>query len=596
MSHIKLKSVIPVALIAIVISSVFISFYQSCLERNVPIAYEGDAFSVLTTIQGYAEGDTNPVTPRFLSRLNAPSVGSWSDYPQEKMVFWPAGWFVPAFGLGRGSTLYVLFLQVLAGLAFYFSGKALVRSEGREIWIVAGAILFGLAPYAFLRNLQHLALTAYWPVPLLVVTLVWYGWPERVKWNARVGTVFACVAAFLGGSYNPYYLGPFLVLLTLLGLGALAQRSWMRFGIFAAILGSAIFGFLLQNIDTFIQLAQSGKNPAAVSRELWWMAKFSLYLPDLFFPRAHMNEWVGKLSWSLYHSRVPQQLWGESQTAYIGLVAGGGLIDLLASGVIMVCARKYEAVSPFFWLSSGVILFSVAGGVNYLLGSFGFLLLRAANRSSIILACMALYFLCENAPARIGKYWKILLSIGLVAVGIWDQLPRYPKWEEDVRDRAWKDYERDREFFPALEAALPKGAMVFEFPIKDYPEMGPIREMGDYEHFRPILHSTDLRVSYGTIKGRGDTVWQKALASISPEEIRATLERYGFAAILINRKAYEDSGTGLLTGLETAGAKPLMENQDFFVLGLQPNPNPMLPEIVKPVRKKHKNHRESEIK
>ena len=165
-----------------------------------------------------------------------------------------------------------------------------------------------------------------------------------------------------------------------------------------------------------------------------------------------------------------------------------------------------------------------------------------------------------------------------------------------MRERAWKDYERDREFFPALEAALPKGAMVFEFPIKDYPEMGPIREMGDYEHFRPILHSTDLRVSYGTIKGRGDTVWQKALASISPEEIRATLERYGFAAILINRKAYEDSGTGLLTGLETAGAKPLMENQDFFVLGLQPNPNPMLPEIVKPVRKKHKNHRESEIK
>jgi hypothetical protein len=564
-----IKNTIYSALIALVISAVFISFYQSCLERNVPIAYEGDAFSVLTTIQGYAEGDTNPVTPRFLSRLNAPSVGSWSDYPQEKMVFWPAGWFVSAFGLARGSTFYVLFLQVLAGLAFYFSGKALVRSEGREIWIVAGAILFGLAPYAFLRNLQHLALTAYWPVPLLVVTLVWYGWQERVKWNARVGTVFACVAAFLGGSYNPYYLGPFLVLLTLLGLGALAQRSWMRFGIFAAILGSAIFGFLLQNIDTFIQLAQSGKNPAAVSRELWWMAKFSLYLPDLFFPRAHMNEWVSKLSWSLYHSRVPQQLWGESQTAYIGLVAGGGLIALLASGVIMVCARKYEAVSPFFWLSSGVILFSVAGGVNYLLGSFGFLLLRAANRSSIILACMALYFLCENAPARIGKYWKILLSIGLVAVGIWDQLPRYPKWEEDVRQRAWKDYELDREFFPTLEASLPKGAMVFEFPIKDYPEMGPIREMGDYEHFRPILHTQDLRVSYGTIKGRGDTDWQKALAGQSPAEIVSALESKGFSAILINRKAYEDLGKTLEAALLVNGAVSLIENQDFAVLRLQ---------------------------
>jgi hypothetical protein len=262
----------------------------------------------------------------------------------------------------------------------------------------------------------------------------------------------------------------------------------------------------------------------------------------------------------------------------------------------MVCARKYEAVSPFFWLSSGVILFSVAGGVNYLLGSFGFLLLRAANRSSIILACMALYFLCEHGPARIGKGWKIFLAALLVAVGIWDQLPRYPKWEEDVRQTAWKDYERDREFFPALEALLPKGAMVFEFPVKDYPEMGPIREMGDYEHFRPILHTQDLRVSYGTIKGRRDTDWQKALSSKTPEEIRATLERYGFAAILINRKAYEDGGIGLLTGLETAGAKPLMKNQDFFVLGLQPNSNPALPEIVKPVRKKQKNFKESEIK
>jgi hypothetical protein len=78
------------------------------------------------------------------------------------------------------------------------------------------------------------------------------------------------------------------------------------------------------------------------------------------------------------------------------------------------------------------------------------------------------------------------------------------------------------------------------------------------------------------------------MTSKTPEEIRATLERYGFAAILINRKAYEDSGSGLLTGLETAGAKPLMENQDFYVLGLLPNPNPVLPAIVKPVRKKPK--------
>ena len=575
----KIKISLSAGLIALAISAVFFLFYRGCFERNLPIAYEGDAFSVLTTIQGYAEEDTNPVTPRFLSRLNAPFKGAWSDFPQEKFVFWPAGFFVAWLGVALGSTVYVLILQILAGLAVYFAGKFLLRSEGREVWLVAGAVLFGLAPYAFLRNLQHLALTAYWPVPLLIVTLIWLGWPERTRFSLRGGLIFSCLAAFIGGNFNPYYIGPFLVLLSLLALGALVQKKWLWLGVFAMVFASAVFGFLLQNIDTFIHLAQSGKNPEAVSRNLWWMAKFSLYLPDLFFPRAHMGEWVSKVSWSLYQGRVPEQLWGESQTAYMGLVAGGGLLALLASGVILICARKYEAVSPFFWLSSGVILFSVAGGVNYLLGSFGFLLLRAANRSSIILACMALYFLCEYGPARIGKGGKIFLAILFVAVGIWDQLPKYPKWEEEVRQRAWNDFERDRGFFSELEKTLPKGAMVFEFPVKDYPEMGPIREMGDYEHFRPVLHSQDLRVSYGTIKGRGDTVWQKGLSGKSPSEVRSILEKHGFSAILINRKAYEDQGSALENGFLAAGVERLMENSDFIVLKIEPIANPELPVI-----------------
>ena len=54
----------------------------------------------------------------------------------------------------------------------------------------------------------------------------------------------------------------------------------------------------------------------------------------------------------------------------------------------------------------------------------------------------------------------------LVAVSVWYQLPKYPKWEEDVRQRAWNDFERDRGFFAELESTLPKGAMVFEFPEK----------------------------------------------------------------------------------------------------------------------------------
>ena len=101
----KIKISLSAGLIALAISAVFFLFYRGCFERNLPIAYEGDAFSVLTTIQGYAEEDTNPVTPRFLSRLNAPFKGAWSDFPQEKFVFWPAGFFVAWLGVALGSTV-----------------------------------------------------------------------------------------------------------------------------------------------------------------------------------------------------------------------------------------------------------------------------------------------------------------------------------------------------------------------------------------------------------------------------------------------------------------------------------------------------------
>ena len=95
----KIKISLSAGLIALAISAVFFLFYRGCFERNVPLSYEGDAFSVMMTIQGYAEGDTNPLTPRFLERLNAPFQGAWSDFPQEKFVFWPAGWLVALFGL-----------------------------------------------------------------------------------------------------------------------------------------------------------------------------------------------------------------------------------------------------------------------------------------------------------------------------------------------------------------------------------------------------------------------------------------------------------------------------------------------------------------
>ncbi len=571
--------IIALPIIVLVIASVFGSFYWGCLKNDLPLSYEGDAFPVMMGIKGYATGESNPFLPRYLHQLNAPFVGAWSDFPREKMIDWPAGILVRFFGIVNGTSLFVLILQIMAGISFYACGRVIIGIREKQDVLASCAILFGLAPYAFLRNLQHLALTAYWHIPLLITILIWFGWRERVFFSRQQGIAFSCASAFLAGNLNPYYLGPFLIILSLLALGKLIERQWNDILLFFAVVASAVAGFLIQNIDTFLYIAQHGKNPAAVSRNLWWMVKFGLYFPDLLIPRAHQNEFINKIAWSLYHGRVPQELWGESQTVYIGIVAGIGFVAMLLLGVAWISARKYEKVSPFFWLGTGIVTFSIAGGLNYLLGAFGFLLLRATARSSIIISCIALYFVCENIPSRIGKKWRISLSVLLVMVGVWDQLPRYPKWEQKIRERAWADYQSDARLFPWLESQLQQGAMVFELPVKDYPEMGPVREMGDYEHLRPVLHTKELRFSYGTIKGRGDTDWQKTVASKTPADMIAELERYGFSAILINRKAYKDTANTLKSSFEMAGATLLCQNADFIIFRLMPSPSPELPLI-----------------
>jgi phosphoglycerol transferase len=98
--------------------------------------------------------------------------------------------------------------------------------------------------------------------------------------------------------------------------------------------------------------------------------------------------------------------------------------------------------------------------------------------------------------------------------------------------------------------------------------MGPVGDMEDYEHLRPVLHTDSLRISYGAVKGRGDTDWQKQCAGNQPLEMVRELQRRGFSAILINRKAYPDKAEDLRRQLEKVPLKTLTKNDDFMVFEL----------------------------
>jgi hypothetical protein len=226
-----------------------------------------------------------------------------------------------------------------------------------------------------------------------------------------------------------------------------------------------------------------------------------------------------------------------------------------------------------------ILAYSVIGGINGVVGLFGIVLFRCSNRYSIAILAIALLFLVRQLTSISRAWrtkWAILLACALVAVGLFDQLP--PRATAAQVSSIREHVISDAKMVADIELQLPAGAMVFELPIMDYPEVPPLHGLADYEQFRPYLHSHHLRFSYGSNKGRYREQWQREAEQMGVPEMVRLLEKYGFSAILINRKGYQDKGKSLLSSLGEAGkSRIITQTPDFVVVALAPSEHPVLP-------------------
>ncbi len=229
-----------------------------------------------------------------------------------------------------------------------------------------------------------------------------------------------------------------------------------------------------------------------------------------------------------------------------------------------------------------IVLYSVVGGWNCLLGMAGLQLFRGTNRFSIWILALVLLFLMQRL-GRIANAWSPLRRAVLVALilglAFVDQVPRIP--QNAILKGTEAVINSDRAFVGKLTQALPAQSMVFQLPVADYPEIPPIEGMADYEHLRPYLFSHGIRYSYGTDKGRETELWQYETGDLKPADMIArSLETLqGFGAIWINRKGYADRGKALIDGLRDAGRGETIENsrEDLLCVFLHPSLHPVLP-------------------
>jgi hypothetical protein len=539
---------------------------------KTPIGYLGDSMVEMAFAKALATDDVEPILPKYPAGLGAPFVANWNDFPtiEEPIYAWQ-GLLVRICGLFAGSNLAVLSAHILAAISFC----AVCRILGyNTIWSVAGGILFGLTPYAFSRYLPHINLTFYWHVPwgLLVA---W--WCATAAVLTRRIAITSIVVAIVHGAHSIYYSNMFCQLLMGAMLASILQRqNWRRIGFPVALCAIVALTVMAMNIDTFYERLVNGPNPLAVVRNYAGLEIYALRPIELLLPAAHrltaLQAWTGRGFYS------QTMIHGETGSPYLGLVS------LITAAWLAITIFKNALHRParLPWHGIGIAwicLFSIIGGINGVAGAFGFYLFRCTNRYSIYILALLLLFAVREL-SRLTRSWRLTavtsLAAAIVAVGIWDQTP--PSMSDSTIRAVHSQTESDRAFVRTLESRLNSGAMVFELPVMPFPESPPIGRMLDYEHLRPYLYSRALRFSYGSEKGREQEEWQNEVLQLGVPMFIQSVERYGFSAVLINKKAYADNGVSLLHDFNAAGRSAILaESEDLVCLSLHPDSHPSLP-------------------
>jgi hypothetical protein len=578
----KLKSDVPrLLLLILLVTALWCRLYHrySLADWKIPTVYSGDAVLVLGWTKASMDGEFAPFGSKMNRHLGAPFVANWNDFPlSEDLLVWWNGLVARVIGLGPALNLSFLSAVVLAAVSFYLVGR---YCRWRWEWCLFGAFAFAFSRYGFYRNIPHIALTHYWPIPICLLVCWWVGSNKGLIFSDRRYPFAAGVAA-VTGLLSVYYTNFFLQLLLLATLVHVARRSpWPKILAPLSVAGVAVVAFSLTSLDTLIYAFQHGVNYRGVARNFVELDYYALHPVELFIPGVH--RWKFLQDWSFHYFTAVAPIHRSNEAVYLGLVGGAGFIAMF-----FVFARDHMRLSgrPTFappWQALWLIAYGMVGGLNIILGLTGFILFRGVNRVSIVLLALSLFFVVRGF-SRLSRSWRPAISLALSAAlmffAVIDQIPRRVRGKDLMEER--KQYLADRDFVAAMEKKFERGSMIFQLPMVEFPERPPVNHMPDYDSLRPYIFSTGLRFSHGTCKGRSWDSWQRDLETLRPPEMIAALESYGFTAICLERKGYADNGAQIIDAFQRAGRGIAFESStnELLCIPLQPAARPLLPPLT----------------
>jgi len=430
---------------------------------------------------------------------------------------------------------------------------------------LCGSLLYTFTFYHFSRGERQFLAAAYYPVPLMVMVILWVCAGRLVGRRRVILSLLVCLlVAATGGVYFSFFAG--FLLLVGGSLTALRRRQSR------ALLAPALLILTLW-VGHLANMSSAAKYSPADAES------YGLKITQLLLPVDRHR--VKQLALVKDEYRW-NPLINENRDATLGLVGGAGFLTLvgwlLYHNLAASLGRPNREPGPLDHLSVlnlAALLLATIGGFGALFNLLVSPQIRAYNRVSVYVAFFSLfavvYLLDRGTRARLtSRRRRVACGLGfalVLTVGLLDQIPRHlPPDYAAVR----AEYRSDAEFVSQVEAAVPPGAKIFQLPAATFPEGGTVNVMGDYDHFRGFLHSKNLRWSYGAAKGRWEAEWQRQVAALPAAEMARALAGAGFAGIYLNRWGYDSELAKLEADLTAAtGAAPIISRNGrllFFKL------------------------------
>ena len=403
------------------------------------------------------------------------------------------------------------------------------------------SLVYTFLPYHFMRNENHLFLSAYYLVPLAVMVMLWISSAESLRRRRFIFSVVICVLLGSNGVYYPFF-SCFLLLVAGI-LGSIKLKK-LRPLATAGVLVLITFGSVVINLaPSLIYIYQHG-NARVVERSPAGAEIYGLKIAQLVLPITGHR--ISKLD-NLKKAHNVQTLFTENDAASLGLVGTIGFLALIAQLFWREDILKTSAPGLFHDLSMFnifAVLLATIGGFGLLFALVASAAIRSYNRISIFIGFFSLFAVAAALEWIYQRAVKVRLVFYagiavLFLLAFLDQTT--PSYGPDYSGRK-ADYLNDAEFVRKIEASVPVGSMIYQLPYIPFPEYPKVHEMVDYDHFRGYLHSKTLRWSYGTMKNRDGDLWQQSIAALPLDEFLPTLTFAGFSGIYLDRRGYEDGG------------------------------------------------------